>query len=281
MDNNIEKRPENTTILIPCFNIETIDLILYHGIPIAKVFDSSLTFLFMGDGFAFDLFKKELEKKSSTLNLQKKFRLIHFSSKFLPTPVIEKNNDNEEAIMVLFPQLPSGSFSFFRNMNFMLKTKKLRLPYMILQPGSNVGQWNPQKIIVPVGSSRSDKESGLWASYFARFGNSKISILYAKESKVVFEKYTRANVRFILTLFRKLGVKADTVYAKASSGKLHDEALNIAKESGNSLVLITSTRYYGVEHYITGPRELHTVKNRQKVPVLCINPRKDFYVLCT
>lgn len=280
MSETQKKRPDKTTILIPSFSIESIDLILYYTLPVAKVFDSTLTFLFMGDDFAFKLFNTEIEKKTAIDSFENKFRLVHYSSEFIHTPVIEKNSQKEEAIMVIFPQFPSGKFLFFREISFMLKTKKLRLPYMILPSGINEGQWHPNKIFMPIGFRRSDKETAVWASYFARFGNSEITIIFSREPNEAMDKETKNNVKFIRNMFNKLNVVSNLIPTEVNSGKLHDETIKIAYEAKNSLIVIASTRYYGIEHFFIGPIELHTIKNQYKIPVLCINPRKDLYVLC-
>ena len=275
-----KEKPDKTTILVPCSNIEKIDTILFHAVPMAKVFDSTLTFLFMGDEIAYNLFKTEIENKAAVENIADKVRVMHFSTISIHTPVIEKNNNDEEAIIVIFPQLPLGRINYFGELKFMMKAKKLRLPFMVLQSGSETADWKPKNIILPIGSSRSDKETALWASYFARFGTSEITVLYAKEKNPIYDRSTRGNVRFVLTLFRKLNVRANVVHAKSRSGKLHQEAAEMAHKDGNSLLIISTTRYYNIEHLLLGPMELETLKNNEKVPVLCINPRKDLYVLC-
>ena len=280
MTDNQKERPDKLTILIPCSNIEKIDLILFHAVPMAKVFGSTLTFLFMGDEIAYGLFKSDLEKKVEGSDFANKIRLIHFSAASVQIPVLEKNNDGEEAIMVIFPQLPIGKINYFSELKFIMKAGKLRLPFMVLQPGYQTPDWKPQNIILPIGASPSDKETALWASYFARFGNSEITVLYAKEKTKIYESLTRGNVRFVLALFRKLKLTANVVHAKSRSGTLHHEAAEMALKEGNSLIIISTTRHFNIEHLLLGPMELETLKNKEKIPVLCINPRKDLYVLC-
>jgi len=281
MANNKKERPEKTTILIPCTDIEKIDLILYHAIPMAKVFGSSLTFLFMGNEFALGLFKSEIEKKTACSDYADKIRLMHLKASSAQFPVLEKNSDDEEAIMVIFPQLPTGKIKYFSEVNFIKKAGKLRLPFMVLQPGAQAPDWNPKKVILPIGSSRSDKETALWASYFARFGTSEITVLYAKEKSSIYDRLTRGNVRFVLTLFRKLQLVANVIHAQTHSGKIHREAAEMAHKEGNSLLIISTTRHFNIEHFLLGPMELETLKNKEKIPVLCINHRKDLYVLCS
>ena len=278
MPQSKKNRPEKATILVPGFSIDTIDTVLYYAVPVAKVFGASISFLIMGDDFLLNLFKENLNKKASGLIDDGSIKLIPYSSSFVYTPVIEKNDDDEEAIMVIFPQMPLGNF--IKEMKFMLHVRKLRLPYMILQPENADKKWKSQTVIVPVGFRRTDKEAAIWASYFARFNNSKIIILFAKEKDAVADRDTRMNVRFMLNLFQDLKITPEVVAGKSSSGKLHNEAVIMANEQENSLVLITSTKHYGIEHYVFGSMELQTIKNKQKIPVLCVNPRKDLYVLC-
>ena len=152
---------------------------------------------------------------------------------------------------------------------------------MILQPPVNYDiKWAPQNIIMPIGYRRTDKDTAVWASYFKRFGNSNITILYAKENDIISQKEIKNNLKFIKNMYNKLNISANIVSAKTNSGKLQFEAVNLAQEMKNSLVIITSTKYYGIEHYFLGPMELQTIKNPQKIPILCINSRKDLYVLC-
>ena len=272
--------PDKRTILIPCSNTESIDLILYYALPIAKNFNSSLSFLFMGEKTVFESFKTEIEKRFSGTANNDKYRLEHYSSKIVKVPKVEENSIGEEAVMMIFPQLPSGSFSFFKQLIFMMKAKSLHLPYLILQQTDiKEHKWTPDNVIMPISYRRTDKESAAPASYFARYGNSKITILFSKETLASAEKDINNNLKFIRTMFTRLNVGASVLPAKSNSAKLHEEAVNMAHESGNSLVVVTSTRYYGIEHFFTGPMELHTIKNRHKIPVLCINTRNDLLVV--
>ncbi|MDR2928403.1 MAG: hypothetical protein LBV41_09445 [Cytophagaceae bacterium] len=280
MSENIEKRPDKTTVLIPVFNVETIDVTFFYALPMATVFDATLTFLFMGDDFAFSIFTSEVGKKSPELIENGAVKMIHYSLSFVHMPVIEKNSEDEEAIMVIFPQMPTGKHPFVQELKFLIRAKKLRLPYMIIHRNYLNEAWQPETVIIPVGFRHTDKETAVWASYFARFNRSKIVILIANENDAVARRDTQLNVRFMLNLFAKFKIVPQLVSTKSSSGKLYDEAVAVAAQIKNSLLLITSTKHYGIEHFILGPMELRTIKNSANVPVLCVNPRKDLYVLC-
>jgi hypothetical protein len=141
-------------------------------------------------------------------------------------------------------------------------------------------KWQPLNIIIPVGYDRTDKESAIWASYFARFGKGQVTVLYASEKEAWASHNIRSNVRFIKKLFDDLRLTLEIIPAACHARHIQQAAIELAVQKGNALLAIATTKDYSIEHYFNGPVELHTIKNREGIPVLCINPRKDLYVLC-
>ena len=271
-------RPDKTTILIPCCNSNRLSSIFQYGLPVARVFNATLTLLFMGDEMAYKTFSNTLENGFINITNKEEIRCIRFY-RSTSLPIIEKNSLGEEVIMLIFPELPSGTTQFIKEIRFMLRVRKLRLPYIVLSDAEVLG-WQPNHIIIPVGYDRTDKESAIWASYFARFSNGQITVIYAAEKEPWARHNTHSNVQFIKKLFDDLQLKLEIVPATCPSGHIQQAAINLAVKKGNALLAITTTKDYSIEHYFQGPVELHTIKNRERIPVLCINPRKDLYVLC-
>jgi hypothetical protein len=272
-------RPENKTILFPVGDLQSHNALKAYVMPIADVFGSTITVMVIGDEQSFKTLRVNILNFLGNAVFQARIRFTNFFSLFNPSAIMAQNASNEEVMMVIFPKLPTGRLAFIREMTFMLRTQKLRLPYMVL-PSSTEVDWQPTNIIIPVGYDRNDKASAVWASYFARFNNSNVIILYARENEKWAINQTRNNVRFFKKLFHDLGLTHTLKPANSGSGKLPDEAVEEAALLKNSLVIITTTRYYSIEHYFLGPKELNVIKNRQDIPILCINPRKDSYILC-
>ncbi|TCO09719.1 hypothetical protein [Natronoflexus pectinivorans] len=268
-----------TTIIVAC--AKPPDLQTLRGIvfPIAKVFGASVTFLLMNDQFSTEYVEKSLTTKKSTLRSLPAFRFISFPYNFNYNQLMGKNSHNEEAIMIIFPELPSGFPRPLKELRFMLKTRKLRLPYMIL-PKFAYDNWFPSTVIIPIGYDRTDKETAIWASYFGRFSGSRIIVLKANEKEQWAKNNTDLNIRFVDKLFKETGTQYVLHESSTGSGRLPKEAIKLADESGNSLVVLSTTKHYGAGHYITGPDELHIIKNKSAIPVLCVNPVKNAYVLC-
>lgn len=272
-------RPEKKTILVPCCETNSIDTILFYGIPVSNVFNASLTFLFIGDVTSFNSFIEKIRVNQSHTNNFHKFKFIRYASPYGLIPVIEKNENDEEAMMILFPQLPSGKFNYISEMNFMLRTHKLKLPYMVLQKPS-LSAWKPEHIIIPVGYDRTDKETAIWASYFARFNKSHITLLSAKENETWAINSLNSNIRFMTKLFNELGLSFTIKQAQSNSGHIQEATVKLAASENNTIIILSTTKNYSIEHYFKGPVELQTIKNQENIPVLCVNPRKDLYVLC-
>lgn len=272
-------RLEKITILIPCCNNENLDLVFGYAEPLSKAFKATITFLFFGDDASFKNFKESTTLYQKSDLADNFIKYIHQTSAYAITPVIEMNYDNEEVMMVIFPQLPTGKINFLNEMSFLFRARKLRLPYMVLPQGTKA-DWKPSHIYIPVRYDRTDKETAIWASYFARFNKSSLTILYANEKETWAVNNTRLNVLFIKKMFEELGLPYSIQMSICNSQFIHTDAIKQANKKGDAMVVISTTKNYSIEHYLTGPAELKAIKNRENIPVLCINPRKDLYVLC-
>lgn len=269
--------PNDTTILIPCCNIFGVDAIIAYALPISFAFDASLTILAIGNKQLMEELQSAIQLKFKKEKFQSYFRFLQINTSFEEHEVMEKNHLNEEVIMVLYPELP---FSYLSQRKFISRSRKLRLPFIVL-PQSSSEKWTPKNVIMPISHSRSDKESAIWVSYWARFNQSDIILLTAQEKDTSAVSNVNNNIRFIAQLFKRLNVKYTIVEEKCTSSKIADVAVERAAELKNSLVAITTTKYYSVEHLFLSPRELRLIKNSSNVPIFCINPRKDLYVLCS
>jgi hypothetical protein len=63
------------------------------------------------------------------------------------------------------------------------------------------------------------------------------------------------------------------------SFKVEKEVTLSAIKNGYDMVIISTSRDYGLDDIILGPKEQH-IFNATQVPLMCINPRGDLYVLC-
>ena len=53
----------------------------------------------------------------------------------------------------------------------------------------------------------------------------------------------------------------------------------VQTETGHQLLVLTTSREYGLDDILFGPPERHAIQ-RSQVPVMLINPRADLFSLC-
>lgn len=151
--------------------------------------------------------------------------------------------------------------------------RDLRIPFVIVKMDADVTDF--KKVIVPVCYLVEEKEKAPYTSNMGRFLGSEILVLQAND----YGSKTPANVEAITTLYDKFNLKYTVEQARKDSFKVEKEAAYLASERGAGLVVISTSRDYGLDDIFFGPKELHVLR-AATTPVMCINPRGDLYVLC-
>lgn len=158
-------------------------------------------------------------------------------------------------------------------LNYLQYCRDLRIPYLFFREHFSV--LNLLKVLVPVGFLVEEYEKAQFASAFGRFCDSEITILQAND----YGSKAAATVEKMNELFGKFQLNFSQEKAKSDSFKLDKEAVRVAEEKGYGIVLISTSRDYGLDDLIFGPKEYHRIR-QSNVPLLLINPRGDLYTLC-
>jgi hypothetical protein len=256
------------TILVPCCISTSTDAIKHYGLSIARVFDATITIFVTGDEDVLLLLRQKLHEQI--------FRFCQSGTFFSTMRVMEKNEQNEEVIMVMYPEFTHRSQSLRK---LMYRSRRLKLPFIVL-PHSSQDGWTPQHVIMPVTYDKSDKEAAIWVSYWGRFNKSRITLFAATDKDPTTETDVNRNLFFIKKLFDSLKLIYEVKKGDTSSSHIAQEAVNTGATEGNGLIVIATTKYYSIVDCLIGSREFHLIKNNQHMPIFCVNPRKDLYVLC-
>lgn len=176
----------------------------------------------------------------------------------------------EAAFLVIEP----ASGSVYNKIQPILNNcKPLRIPYFFVNQNSKSIKLD--RVLVPVGFLTEEKEKGIFASKLARFCDSAITLLKAKD----YGSRAGRSVQQIKTLFEKLDITCSIEQARRDSFKVQNEASLRACNGDTDLIIVTASREYGLDDVIFGPPERKIIQNTT-VPVMVINPRPDLYVLC-
>ncbi len=171
----------------------------------------------------------------------------------------------------LFIQLTNPAYS---NINKYLKAcRELRIPYLFFK--DSFSALNMQKVLVPINFLIEEIEKAQFAAAFGRFCNSKIMLLQAND----YGSKAATNVAKIKSVFDKFDFEYRVIKGKKDSFKIEFDALIVSENENYGLMLVSSSREYGLDDVIFGPKELHLIK-KAKLPLLLINPRADLYTLC-
>ena len=164
--------------------------------------------------------------------------------------------------------------SMFSNVMTIFKAfRGLRIPYVIIK--ENCEKIDFSNILVPVTYLPEEKEKAPYSCNMGRFLRSNIIVLQAKD----YGSKTPANVKAITAFYDKFNLRYTVRQASKDSYKVEKEAVMKAKAENAGMVVISTSRDYGLDDMIFGPKEEHLFKIAE-VPLMCINPRGDLYVLC-
>ncbi len=154
-----------------------------------------------------------------------------------------------------------------------------RIPYLLVNDDLKQPELY-KHLVLPIDSTKESKEKVLWASYFGRFNESKVTVLAGHFKDEYLLKYLNNNLKFINKMFDNFDVCFDVVKCNQKQDNMDAYALDYAKEVNAGLIIILTTEKYGLMELMRGPKELKIVTNNYKLPILCLNRRDDLYVMC-
>ncbi len=149
----------------------------------------------------------------------------------------------------------------------------LRIPFILLKDTMHVETFN--NVAVPVTFLPEEKEKAPYSSNMGRFLQANLHVVVAKDYGTKAQK----NANAITGLYDKFQLTYQTEIGSKDSFKVEKEVTLLAPKKGYDMVIISTSRDYGLDDIILGPKEQH-IFHATQVPLMCINPRGDLYVLC-
>jgi hypothetical protein len=179
--------------------------------------------------------------------------------------------ERTETPMVFFEVAKKSLFN--KVMPIFKGLRELRIPFILLKDTMQVTSF--ANVAIPVTFLPEEKEKAPYSSNMGRFLHSQLHVITAKDYGSKAQKNTTA----ITGLYDKFQLSYQVKTGKKDSFKVEKEVVLEAPAKGYDMVIISTSRDYGLDDIILGPKEQH-IFNATQVPLMCINPRGDLYVLC-
>ncbi len=242
------------------------------ALQFAKGYEKNVSFLIYNKNTTIEpILEKYWDEKIEILQKESSI-LINYS--FFDSQLSELIAFTEEAeTPMLFFEIHKKSV-FNKPLNLFKQLKELRIPFIFTKDWKNYTV-DFSKIIVPIGFLAEEKEKAPYSCNMGRFMNSKIYIYQAKD----YGTKTPKNVASVVNLYNQFNIDTSVILGKKDSFEIEKEATTKAQEINAGMVLVSTSRDYGLDDIIFGPKELQSF-NKASCPIMFINPRSDLYVLC-
>lgn len=128
---------------------------------------------------------------------------------------------------------------------------------------------------------REGKEKLVWASYLARFLDSRITIATPRYRDRGLRQLLRNNLRFVEKIFTPLGIEYRPALLEGRQSTLNGDMAVLRQLRPDLIIARTSDpRERDLIDLLLPKPEMQLLTHPSRTPVLFLNPRDDLYILC-
>ena len=264
---------EKHTIIVPHDFTEVADYALEHALVIAKTVENDITLV--------HIVKEEEEIESATQKCKeladRTFKQYYHEPKVIVRSGSIFTTIGEIAVEINANLVIMGTHGM-KGMQKLTGSWALKVivsspvPFVIVQGPPEHKKF--EKIVFPVNFKLENKEKHHWVNYLSKYYSAKFFIIKQDVKDKTFKKRVQSNLTFAKKYFVNKEIDHE-IYTAPGKTKFSTETVNYAKEVGADLILIMTTRDISLADYALGADEQRIIANREKIPVMCVNPRAD------
>lgn len=147
------------------------------------------------------------------------------------------------------------------------------IPFVVIQEPRKVK--NHFSVVCLIDSRKESKEVLFWVKYLAKTFDAQIYLVYPTYETQARILRTKANVNFSKHYLHDFRV--DFEVDGLSSRRFDDAVVDFAKLKKADLILTITGRQTRVQNFFSASKIQYLIANREKIPVLCVSPRKDLW----
>lgn len=280
MSDNKEKKDQ--FVIAYLNNLDFAETCIEHSVQIAKILNKGLILLHIYDPLLTGVGVDEAERKLKELNSQISETQMHsyISLKGETKEVISKLGQLLNAVVIVSSinteetkkNKADNPITLLKNM------ETSRVAYMICNQKRSIVDYS--KVLLPLNNARESKEKTLWASYFARFFQSEITLFYRTYKDSLYQKQLNLNLAFARKMLGQFNIIPSNHKSEDRKKLLDLQALDYADKENYGVIICQTTKDKSLFDRIKGLEEEKVLKNLKDKPILFLNPRDDLFVLC-
>lgn len=280
MSDNKEKKDQ--FVIAYLNNLDFAETCIEHSVQIAKILNKGLILLHIYDPLLTGVGVDEAERKLKELNSQISETQMHsyISLKGETKEVIGKLGQLLNAVVIVSSinteetkkNKADNPITLLKNM------ETSRVAYMICNQKRSIVDYS--KVLLPLNNARESKEKTLWASYFARFFQSEITLFYRTYKDSLYQKQLNLNLAFARKMLGQFNIIPSNHKSEDRKKLLDLQALDYADKENYGVIICQTTKDKSLFDMIKGLEEEKVLKNLKDKPILFLNPRDDLFVLC-
>jgi len=147
------------------------------------------------------------------------------------------------------------------------------IPFVVIQEPRKVN--NCFSVVCPIDSRKECKEVLFWVKYLAKTLDAHIYLVYPTYKTQARISMIKANVNFSRHYLHDFHVNFEETGLR--SRNFNDAVVDFAKMKKADLILSITGRQTKVQNFFSASKIQYLIANREKIPVLCLSPRKDLW----
>ncbi len=147
-----------------------------------------------------------------------------------------------------------------------------KVPFVVIQDAPTKSTIF-KNIVFPIDYSSVSKQKVSWALFLGKYFDVKINIIVPTVKDKSLLNKTKVNIKFAENLFIKHNI--DYQIKQTPGHNSSEEIISFSKEINADMILIMTTKDIGITDYVLGAQEQYIIANKEKIPVMVVNPRTD------
>ncbi|NJK95484.1 MAG: universal stress protein [Chloroflexia bacterium] len=148
------------------------------------------------------------------------------------------------------------------------------VPFIVVQD-KPVTHEKYSKVVFPVDYKSENKETLNWAIYFGKYFSSKVFLYKYPVKDKSLQRKINTNLNFAIRFLIQNNLSYEITSPEKSKNFIN-ETVGFAKSINADIILTVTTKYISILDYMFGANEQLIIANKEKIPIMCINPKANF-----